>query len=63
LTSANNNLRDNIDLKIKLSQILFQEKQDAKRGIEIIENALEIQPENVEALLLYGKMLVKEKQG
>ena len=63
LTSANNNLKDNVDLKIKLGQILFQEKQDTKRGIEIIEEALERQSDNVEALLLYGKMLVKDKQG
>jgi len=50
-------------LKIKLSQIFFQEKQDAVRGLEIIKEALDLDPENIEAMLLQGKMLIKEKRG
>jgi|TARA_B110001450_G_C17577733_1_gene463584 cytochrome c-type biogenesis protein CcmH/NrfG len=50
-------------LKIKLSQIFFQEKQDAIRGLEIIKEALDLDPENIEAMLLQGKMLIKEKRG
>ena len=63
LVDANQNLVDNIDLKIKLSQIFFQEKQDTQRGLEVIKEALQIDPENIEAMLLQGKMFIKEKKG
>jgi len=63
LEEANDNLVENIDLKIKLSQILFQEKQDNKKSLKIIKQALDIDSNNVDALLLQGKILVKDKQG
>lgn len=49
---------NNFDLKMKLSQILYQEDMN---GIPYIEKAIEFRPNDSEALLLYGKMLVKEK--
>lgn len=35
LQEADKNLIDNADLKLKLAQILFQEKQDTKRALEL----------------------------
>ena len=35
LHEADQNLTDNADLKFKLAQILFQEKQDTKRALEL----------------------------
>ena len=61
LENANKNLPENVDLKIKLSQIYLQEKQEVKKAIEIIDSATTLEPDNVDALLLKGKLLIKEK--
>ena len=60
---ADKNMADNFDLKIKMAQILFQEKQDTNKGINYVEDALEIKPDDFDGLILYGKMLIKEKDG
>lgn len=56
LTEADKNLVDNSDVKVKLAQILVQEKNDTKKSTKLIKEALEIDEGNVEALLLQGKM-------
>lgn len=63
MKQANNHLKDNFDVKVKLAQIFLQEKQDVKSGLEMIEAALQLEPDSVDALLLKGKMLIKEKKG
>ena len=41
----------------------MQEKQDSANALKIIELAVKLEPDNVEALLLKGKILIKEKKG
>jgi hypothetical protein len=49
---------NNFDLKIKLSQILYQENMN---GIQYIEKAIEFKPNDPDIILLYAKMLLREK--
>ena len=41
---------------------MFQEQQDAKSALEYNTKALELDPENLEAQILQGKILLKEKK-
>jgi len=42
-----------------LAQIFFQEKHDLQGAAKFIEGALKIKPNDQEALLMHGKMLLK----
>ena len=63
LKEANAMLKDNFDIKFKLAQIYLQEKLDSANALKFIEQAVIIEPGNVDALLLKGKILIKEKKG
>ena len=63
MIQADKFLTSNFDLKIKISQILYQEKQDTQNGMKFAKEALEIKPNDIEALIMLGKMYIKEKDG
>lgn len=56
-------MRNNADLKFRIAQILFQERQDVEKAMQFNEAALKLDPDNTDAKLLQGKMLIKEKRG
>lgn len=62
LKDADLKMTNNFDLKVKLAQILFQEKMDFKEGLKYVTQALELKKDEPEALVLYGKMLIKERE-
>lgn len=63
MMEADTYLYGNFDLKIKIAQILYQEKQDTKNGMFYVQEALTIKPTDPEALILKGKMHIREKEG
>lgn len=52
---------ENEDLKVKLAQILFQEQGKLKEAKECLDNVFQLNPDNNEALYIYAKILIKEK--
>ena len=49
-------------MKLKLAQVYLQQKQEVNRSLETLETALLLDPDNVDALLLKGKILLKLKR-
>jgi predicted Zn-dependent protease len=58
LKLAEKNMPDNYDLKMKLSQILYQENIN---DLQYIEKAIHLKPNDPDILMLYAKMLLREK--
>ena len=61
LKQADLNLNNNLDLKLKIAQILLQEKGDIEESTKYIKQCLEMKSDDTQSLLLYGKVLLKQK--
>lgn len=61
LRAAQEKMPDNLDLKIKLALILFQEQAKPQEAKDCLDETLKVDPAHQEALHLYGKVLLKEK--
>ena len=62
LKEAETKLTGNFDIKIKLAQILYQERGEFKESLNYINQAIEINKEDPDSHFLKGKILVKLKQ-
>ena len=56
------NLQNNFDLKIKLAQILIQERQDYQNAKIHALSALQLKPDDPEVLFMLGKIHLKDNQ-
>jgi hypothetical protein len=54
------NLQNNFDLKIKLAQILIQERQDYQNAKIHALSALKLKPDDPEVLFMLGKIHLKD---
>jgi hypothetical protein len=50
-----------MDLKLKIAQILLQDKGDIEESTKYVKQCLEIKSDDTQSLLLYGKILLKAK--